>query len=124
MFQIIPFGIGTSSAGPSIPSVTAPPATCRCGHAPAYAAEAEVVTQHRHARLADAANDRFNFFNLLRALRPIQKNVVPVRRVQILDGRKRQPGIFYFLANIFDFVDRPQFFRDRPPLPTVRISRQ
>ena len=100
------------------------PATCRCGDSPTHAAEAEVVTQHRHARLADAANDRFDLFNLLRALRPIQKNVVPVRRVQILDGRKRQPGIFDFLANIFNFVRPSTIFQDRPPLPTVRISRQ
>ncbi len=52
----------------------------------------------------------FTFSMCCGALRPVQKNVMPVRRVEIFDCRKRQAGVFDFSAKLFQFGDRPEFF--------------
>ena len=53
--------------------------------APAYASQTEVVTKHRNARFAQAANHGFDVFDLLWTLRTVEQNVVPVRGIDVLD---------------------------------------
>ena len=80
------------------------------GHAAADPSQAEVVAQHRDARFAHAANNGFDFFDLLRPLRAVEKNVVPVRGIEILDRRQNQARVFNLAAKIFQFLDRPKLF--------------
>ena len=80
------------------------------GHAPAHSGQTEVVSQHRNARVSQPPNECFYFFDLLRALRAIQQNVVPVRRIDIFNRSQDQSRIFDVAAEGLQFRDGPKFF--------------
>ncbi len=83
----------------------------RGGYAAADAGQAEVVAQNRNAGFAHAANDCFDLFDLLRALRAVEKNVVPVCGVEIFDRGQDQACVFNLAAKCLQFLDRPKLFR-------------
>src|SRR5580704_4348164 len=62
----------------------------RAAYAATNAGHAEVVAQNWNAGFAHAANNCSDLFDLLRTLWTIQKNVMPVRGVEILDGGENQ----------------------------------
>ena len=55
------------------------------GYAAAYSGQTEVVAEYRNSGFAEAANNGLHFLDLLRTLRTIEQNVVPVRGIEILD---------------------------------------
>src|SRR5208282_3709381 len=57
----------------------------RRSYTAAYACQTEVVAEYRNAGLAETANDGLHFLDLLRTLRTIEQNIVPVRGVEVLD---------------------------------------
>ena len=97
-------------------------ATERRGHAAADARQTEVVAEHGNAGFTKAANDGLHFFDLLRALRTIEKNVVPVRGIKVFDRRQDQACVFNFGAKGLEFSWLSKVDRDRQPLPKVRTS--
>ena len=62
------------------------PAPIGTGHPCADSRQTEVVAEHRNPGFAQAADNRLNVLNVLRTLGAIEKNVVPVGRVEVLDG--------------------------------------
>lgn len=77
----------------------------------ANAGDAEVVPEHGNFCFSHVANDRLHVFNVPRPLRSIQKNFMPVRRIEIFNASENQPRIFDFLAQLFQFRNRPKLFR-------------
>ena len=94
----------------------------RGGDAAADTGQAEVVTQHRNARFAHPANNSFDFFDLLRPLRAVEKNVVPVCGIEILDGGQNQSRVFNLAAKCFQFLDGPKFLRIARYSPGLVLS--
>ena len=94
----------------------------RGGDAAADPGQAEVVAQNWNAGFAHAANDCFNLFDLLRALRAVQKNVVPVCGIEIFDRRQNQAGVFNLAAKCLQFRDRPKLFRIARYSPGLILS--
>src|ERR1700680_4790299 len=80
----------------------------RGGYATTNAGQAEVVAQDRNANFSHAADDCFDLFDLLRTLRTIQKNVMPVRGVEILNGGEHQARRFNLPAKLLQFRDGPK----------------
>ena len=72
--------------------------------------------------LAHAANDGLHIFDVLRAQRAVEKNVVPVRRIEVLNCSKHQTGIFDLFAQPCQFGDRPKFFRIAGHAPGLILS--
>src|ERR1700677_536368 len=72
-----------------------------------YARQTEDVPEHRNASLAQMANDGLDCLDLLRPLRAIEQNVVPVRGIEVLNRSQSQPGIFNFTAHRREFLGRP-----------------
>ena len=65
------------------------------------AGQAEVVSEHRDSGLSHPPNNCPDLFDLLRTLRAVQQNVMPVRGVEILDGCQNQARVFNLLAKFF-----------------------
>ena len=82
--------------------------TERSSDASAHPRQTEVVAEHWNSRFAEAANDGLNFFDLLRALRAVKQDIVPVRGVEVFDRRENQPGIFNILAKTYEFGHSPK----------------
>ena len=57
----------------------------RGSHTTTYPSQTEVVSEHRNTSFAKAANDGLHFLDLLRTLRTVEQNVVPVCGIEILD---------------------------------------
>src|SRR5580704_6873617 len=54
------------------------------GHTAAYASKTEVVPEYRNTSFAETANNGLHVFDLLRTLRAIEENIVPVRGIKVL----------------------------------------
>ena len=67
-------------------------ASQRCSYATAHAGQAEVVSQHRNAGFTHAANNCFDLFDLLRTLRAVEQNVVPVAGSRFSIAARTRPA--------------------------------
>ena len=105
-----------------MPRVTACPRPSERSHAAADPSQAEVVSQDWNARFPHASNDRLNLFDLLRPLRTVEKNIVPVCRIEILNRRQYQSRIFNLAAKSLQFLYRPKFFRIAGSSPRLILS--
>ena len=83
----------------------------RDAHTAAYARQTEVVTEYRDAGFAKPANDALHLLDLLRTLGTIEQNIVPVRRVDILNRGEDQPRFLNLRAKGPEFLYRPKFIR-------------
>lgn len=76
--------------------------------AAANSRDAEIVAQDGDASLAQAADDGFDVFQLLLLLWAIQKDVVPVGGVKVLDGLEFEAGGVDFFAQGQQFCQGPE----------------
>ena len=53
-----------------------------------YPRQAEVVSQHRNSSFTHISNNRLYVFNVLGPARAVEKNVVPMCGIEILDGKQ------------------------------------
>src|SRR5205823_6660978 len=83
----------------------------RTSHTSANTGEAEVIAHHRNAGLAQTLNDRLYVFEVLLLLRTIEEHIVPMSRIEVLDGFELQALSFNGLAQVAQFLERPQFVR-------------
>jgi len=86
-------------------------------HGPHTPRQTEVVTEYRDAGFAKPANDALHLLDLLRTLGTIEQNIVPVRRVDILNRGEDQPRFLNLRAKGPEFLYRPKFIRDFLPNP-------
>ncbi len=72
--------------------------------------ETEIVAHHRNARLAETADDRLDVLQLLFLFRSIEQNIVPMRRVKILNGFEFKARGVDLFAKSDKFIQRPDAF--------------
>src|SRR4029079_18261077 len=78
-------------------------------HMTPYARNTEVVSHHRDSDLAHAADDGLNAFELFSLARTIEENVMPMGRVEVLDGGKFESLRVHGRLKLAQLVLRPEF---------------
>ncbi len=91
--------------GPVVP----PPDTC----------QAEVVAHDRHAGLPEPAHDGLDVVNVRGALRAVEQDVVPVRRIEVLDGGENEAFALHRAAERDEVVHRPEPLGIPGPAPAA-----
>src|SRR5205823_6677255 len=90
----------------------------RSFHSAAYSGDAEVVADDGNAGLADSADDCFDVLEMLAFARTVEQDVVPVRRVKILNGFEFEAGRVYIASKDCQFVQGPELVGIAGSAPT------
>jgi hypothetical protein len=85
-----------------------------------HARNAEIVSDHGDSGLARALHDLLEKIELFLLARAIQENIVPVGRVEVLDGCQLQPGIVDLRPEFLQRVQRPQVVICAGDSPAIR----
>ena len=72
------------------------------------AGDGKIIAHDRNPRLSQPADDRLDVLDVQGALRAIEQNVVPVGRVEVLDGLQPQPRGLHLDADLHQLRERPQ----------------
>jgi hypothetical protein len=89
---------------------------------PADPGQAEVVSEDGNPRFAHSPDDGLDVLRVLGTLGAVEKNVIPVSGVEILDRRQHEPGTFDFRADSLQLMCGPQPVRiaGKPPVDRAR----
>ena len=107
IFHATPRAVG--STGPSIPTVRFRPASSpRARDAAGDTCDAEVVAEHGNASLAHPSNQRLDVLDVLRSLGSIEQHIVPVGRIDVLDGFEHETGRLDVATDSNEFLGCPE----------------